>query len=198
MGWYGKENPANTKNDHCVVLMIMNTKLTCKHPFIHLPNGSSRFIDATTHLYKKSCPSVGPSVRLSVRRSLSPLLFSNDKYGHFWGQNVNKWHHNQWQVTMSKDEVVASDAPSRYLLLKLLANFDPVVEILGHESRHSNRKAQHCLSIGGNSSENKWLLVEFLLWQDSIMRWWVRELEWFPSAVIPVSALPFWRQFFAS
>jgi len=29
------------------------------------------FIDATTHLFKRSCPSVGPSVR--------PMLFSKDE-----------------------------------------------------------------------------------------------------------------------
>ena len=37
------------------------------------------FLDATTHLYKRSCPSVRPSVGPSVR----PQLFSNDEYGQF-------------------------------------------------------------------------------------------------------------------
>ena len=40
---------------------------------------SSSFLDATTHLYKRSCPSVRPSVRASV----CPVLFSNDEYGRF-------------------------------------------------------------------------------------------------------------------
>ena len=37
------------------------------------------FLDATTHLYKRSCP----SVRRSVRRSVCPALLSNDEYGRF-------------------------------------------------------------------------------------------------------------------
>ena len=41
------------------------------------------FLDATTHLYKRSCPSVrasvGPSVGPSVRPSVCPVLFSNDE-----------------------------------------------------------------------------------------------------------------------
>ena len=37
------------------------------------------FLDATTHLYKRS----GPSVRPSVCKSVRPVLFSNDEYGHF-------------------------------------------------------------------------------------------------------------------
>jgi len=40
-----------------------------------------RFLDATTHLYKRSCPSVRPSVRRMVR----PQLFSNAEYGRFLG-----------------------------------------------------------------------------------------------------------------
>ena len=35
------------------------------------------FLDATTHLYKRSCP--------SIRRFVRPVLFSNDEYGHFLG-----------------------------------------------------------------------------------------------------------------
>ena len=38
------------------------------------------FLDATTHLYKRSCQSVGP------------LLFSNVELCRFWGQKVHKWH----------------------------------------------------------------------------------------------------------
>ena len=49
------------------------------------------FLDATLHLYKRSCPSVRPSVRRSVRpsvrpsvrRSDGPALFSNDEKCHF-------------------------------------------------------------------------------------------------------------------
>ena len=37
------------------------------------------FLDATTHLFKRSCPSVGPSVRPSA----CPVLFPNDDYGRF-------------------------------------------------------------------------------------------------------------------
>ena len=43
------------------------------------------FLDATTHLYKRSCPSVGPSVGPSVRRSVRPVLFSKDENREFWG-----------------------------------------------------------------------------------------------------------------
>ena len=33
----------------------------------------SHFLDASSHLYKRVCPSVGPSVRPSVRRSVTPF-----------------------------------------------------------------------------------------------------------------------------
>ena len=39
------------------------------HPF----GGLSLFLDASSHLYKRVCPSVGPSVRPSVRRSVTLL-----------------------------------------------------------------------------------------------------------------------------
>ena len=32
------------------------------------------FLDASSHLYKRVCPSVGPSVRPSVRRSVGPYV----------------------------------------------------------------------------------------------------------------------------
>ena len=33
-----------------------------------------RVLDASTHLYKRLCPSVGPSVRRSVRPSIGPSI----------------------------------------------------------------------------------------------------------------------------
>ena len=58
------------------------------------------FSDATTHLYKRSWPSVSrsvcPSVRPSVRPSVCPVLFSNDECGHFWDLKFIKWHQKQW------------------------------------------------------------------------------------------------------
>ena len=41
-------------------------------------------------------PSVCPSVGLSVRRSVGPVLFSNNEYGQFRGKKVIDWHHKQW------------------------------------------------------------------------------------------------------
>ena len=41
------------------------------------------FLDATTHHYKRSCPSVRPSVGPSVRRSVGPALFSNIEKRYF-------------------------------------------------------------------------------------------------------------------
>ena len=54
-------------------------------PSADLFTRNTRFLDATTHLFKRSCPSVGPSVGPSVRRSVCPALFSNDEYDRFWG-----------------------------------------------------------------------------------------------------------------
>ena len=50
--------------------------------FLEIP-----FFDATTHLYKRLCPSISPSVHLS----LGPVLFSNDKICCFWGRKDFKW-----------------------------------------------------------------------------------------------------------
>ena len=63
------------------------------------------FSDATTHLHKKSCP--------SVRRSVCPVIFSNDKDGRFEGKKSS----NDITIndTMSDDKVVASDVSPRYL-----------------------------------------------------------------------------------
>ena len=52
------------------------------------------FLDATTHLYKRSCPSVRrsvrPSVRRSVRRSVCPVLFSKIEKRHFRSSDDNQ------------------------------------------------------------------------------------------------------------
>ena len=42
-------------------------------------NRFGQFLDAPSHLYKRSCPSVRRSVRPSVRRSVRPVLFSKMK-----------------------------------------------------------------------------------------------------------------------
>ena len=67
-------------------------------------NSCYQFSDATTHLYKRLCPSVRPSV--------CPLFFSNDDYGRFWGDKVNDIRSND---KISENEEVASDVPPRYL-----------------------------------------------------------------------------------
>ena len=46
------------------------------------------------------------SVRRSAGPSIRPVLFSNDKYGRFWG------------LKAINDTVVASDVPPRHLFLK--------------------------------------------------------------------------------
>ena len=95
------------KNGHCTVLTkaFVRTNIHFIIPFKYrISNDNSRrkffcckvfvvtFLDATTHLYKRSCPSVGPSVGPSV----CPVLFSNDDYGRFQRWKVLKWYHNQW------------------------------------------------------------------------------------------------------
>ena len=52
-----------------------------------------QFLDATTHIYKRSCPSV------------RPVLFSNDEFVCFEGKKSSDDMINE---TMSEDEVVAS------------------------------------------------------------------------------------------
>ena len=66
----------------------------------HAPKRS--FLDATTHLYKRSCRSVRRFVRRSVRPSVCPVLFSNNE--NWWRPNfswskrksrtIQKWHQN--------------------------------------------------------------------------------------------------------
>ena len=64
-----------------------------------------QILDATAHLYKRSCPSVNPS----VPPSLCPVLFANDDKRLF----LNKKSSNDIinNDTMSNDEVVISDVP---------------------------------------------------------------------------------------
>ena len=40
------------------------------------PSVGNAFLDASTHLYKRLCPSVGPSVRRSVVRGPSRVFFN--------------------------------------------------------------------------------------------------------------------------
>ena len=70
---------------------------------------SSHFLDATTHLYKRSCPSVGPSVRRSV-----PCYFRKTKIVDFEDRKSSNDIINN--ATMSDDEVVASYGPPLSLL----------------------------------------------------------------------------------
>jgi len=63
------------------------------------------FLDATTHLYKRSCPSVGPSVR--------PVYFRKTKIEDFdEGKSSDNTINN---ARVSDDEVVASYGPPRSL-----------------------------------------------------------------------------------
>ena len=63
-------------------------------------------LDATTHLYKRSCPSVRPSV---------PSYFQTPNMAVFEGKKSSTDIVNNG--TMSADEVVASDVPPRYTCL---------------------------------------------------------------------------------
>ena len=54
-------------------LLSSSTKENTKVQFRILKN-RLRFLDATTHLYQRSCPSVGPSVRPSVHPSVRPYV----------------------------------------------------------------------------------------------------------------------------
>ena len=67
------------------------------------------FLDATAHLYKRSCPSVRRSVRPYV-----PRYFRTTNMAAF----EDKKSSNDIIIndTMSDDEIVASDVPPRYLL----------------------------------------------------------------------------------
>ena len=59
------------------------------YPLYPNPFLSASFLDATMHLYKRSCPSVGPSFPQSV----CPVLFSNDEKRHFLCSDDNEiWH----------------------------------------------------------------------------------------------------------
>ena len=70
------------------------------------------FLDATTHLYRRSCPSVRRSVRPSV-----PCYFRKAKIVDFKdGKSSNNIINN---ATMNDDEVVASYGPPRSLLTLL-------------------------------------------------------------------------------
>ena len=62
------------------------------------------FLDATTHLYQRSCPSVRPYV---------PCYFRTTNMAIFEGKKLSNDIINNG--IMSDDEVVASDVPQRYL-----------------------------------------------------------------------------------
>ena len=60
-------------------------KLRCEHA----SKKERYFLDATSHLYKRSRPSVRLSVRPSVHPSVCPVLFSNDVKRHFQSSDDN-------------------------------------------------------------------------------------------------------------
>ena len=69
----------------------------------HLP--FSQFLDASSHLYKRVCPSVRPSVRRSVRPSVTPSLrrllgASYAEYSALFSQCV--WHISHRIIAMEK------------------------------------------------------------------------------------------------
>ena len=80
---------------------------------LDLNEKSLTFLDATTHLYKRWCPSVGPSVGPYV-----PRYFRKTNMADFEEKKSSNDIKNIG--TISVDEVVASYVPPRYLLLLLL------------------------------------------------------------------------------
>ena len=68
-------------------------------PYFFLSFFFQLFLDASSHLYKRVCPSVrpsvGPSVRRSVRRSVRHAFVKNAQN---WGFYVQKW---SWRHTKS-------------------------------------------------------------------------------------------------
>ena len=73
----------------CVLFIFPHTKRT----YFSSMAGRVRswwffFLDAPSHLYKRLCPSVRPSVR--------PVLFLNDENRCFRGFKFVKWHHEKW------------------------------------------------------------------------------------------------------
>ena len=83
-------------------------------------NRSTRsFLNAFSHLYKRVCLSVGPSVRLSVRPSVGPSVRRSVRRSvpcYFPKTNIVDFEDKQYSndiinnATMSDDEVVASYA----------------------------------------------------------------------------------------
>ena len=75
--------------------------------------GVTAFLDATTHLYRRSCPSVHRSVGPSVRTYV-PSYFEQ----RIWPFYEGKKSSNDIIINdrMSDDEIVASDVPPRYLI----------------------------------------------------------------------------------
>ena len=63
------------------LLSVVSTKFQRMYKQVWSTNRCvlSTFLDASSHLYKRVCPSVGPSVRRSVGRSVRNQLFSKSK-----------------------------------------------------------------------------------------------------------------------
>ena len=95
-----------------------------KNTFFRRPGWIFLFLDVTTHLCKRSCQSICRSVRRCVRRSVSSSI--RPSLGpsipcHFWTTNKAVFEGKKSSNDilnngiMSKEEVVASDVPPRYL-----------------------------------------------------------------------------------
>ena len=56
------------------ILLVFDILLSYLETFVSSLGAGTLFLDATSHLYKRVCPSVRPSVRWSVRRSVTPSL----------------------------------------------------------------------------------------------------------------------------
>ena len=77
---------------YCQLLFPHAYTVFCYHSFTWFPLSLSvTFFDASSHLYKKVCPSVRRSVCRSVRRSVRPSVCSSGTRFFKWADNVWKW-----------------------------------------------------------------------------------------------------------
>ena len=109
-------------------------------------NSSDPFLDATTHLYMRSCPSVCPSVPpsgviLKWRKTLRPVFRWRRNF--IWpkrkSKTFQKWHQNVENTTVTMDIMIP--IPYSLHMTFLIAN-TLLLNTLNFEHRPDNKKAE--------------------------------------------------------
>ena len=81
---------------HYLFFFFLSFRL-CLYSFLPFFASSSSslsfFLDSTTHLYKRLCPSIGQSISPSVCLFVYPVLFSNDEKHHVLYSNDDEISH---------------------------------------------------------------------------------------------------------